>query len=192
MKNRLFASMLLLISSSSIAGMDHSGLRVGAGLASDMGMFKLEDKVTGFDSDPSVIVDLGYDFNDIFAINVTGAATGFKWDRGKQKPQYIDTAYEVAVAGEVGYTKVTERGFTIKPYVALGGVYYNKQANLLFTGNDGGSDVRGRGTIGLRVSIDNKLYLDGRVQATNVAYDGKLSGKEDLLTQGLVTIGYKF
>ncbi|GAM59794.1 hypothetical protein JCM19231_2079 [Vibrio ishigakensis] len=172
--------------------MDHSGLRVGAGLASDMGMFKIEDKITGYDSDPSVIVDLGYDFNDVFAINITGASTGFKWDRGKQKPKYIDTAYEVAVAGEVGYTKVTERGFTIKPYLALGGVYYNKQANLLFTGSDGGSDVRARGTIGLRVAIDNTLYLDSRIQATNVAYDGKLSGKEDLLTQGLVTVGYKF
>ncbi len=36
MKNRLFASMLLLISSSSIAGMDHSGLRVGAFVAEYM------------------------------------------------------------------------------------------------------------------------------------------------------------
>ncbi|CAM4393364.1 porin family protein [Vibrio agarivorans] len=193
MKKLILASTLALMSASSFAADDHSGFRVGGGFGSDMGKYKLQDKETGFDADASVVLEAGYDFNEIFAVNVKGAATGFKVNgQGKEKPTNLGTAYELAVEGEAGYTFNTERGISIKPYGAVGGVYYNKDANLLFTGNSEKGEVRGRGAVGVRLTVDNGLYVDGRVQATDVSASGKVERKNDLLTQGVVTVGYKF
>ncbi|GAM59796.1 hypothetical protein JCM19231_2063 [Vibrio ishigakensis] len=196
MKKLILASTLALMSASSFAADDHSGFRVGGGFGTDIGKYQLrsvDDSGKKVEADPSVVLEAGYDFNDIFAINVKGSGTGFKaYENNKStKGQNKGTAYDLAVEAEVGYTFVTAGDAAIKPYVALGAVGFDKKTseNQLEDKNA----VRARGAAGVRMTLDNGVYFDGRIQATDLTPKGdKFNGKDHLLTQGLVTVGYKF
>ncbi|GAM78189.1 hypothetical protein JCM19241_4894 [Vibrio ishigakensis] len=195
MKKLILASTLALMSASSFAADDHSGFRVGGGFGTDIGKYQLRDNIGGEkqEADPSVVLEAGYDFNSIFAVNVKGSATGFKsYENKKDKGAKLGTTYDLAVEAEAGYTFVTAGDASIKPYVALGAVSFDKDTSAMMLGEDKGA-VRARGAAGVRMTLDNGVYFDGRIQATDVTAKGdKFNGKDDLLTQGLVTVGYKF
>ncbi|GEA49425.1 hypothetical protein VIN01S_02290 [Vibrio inusitatus NBRC 102082] len=195
MKKLILASTLALMSASSFAADDHSGFRVGGGFGTDIGKYQLRDDALGgkIEADPSVVLEAGYDFNGIFAINVKGSATGLKsYENKKDKGAGLGTAYDLAVEAEAGYTFVTPGDASIKPYIALGAVGFDKDTSASMLDGDKGS-VRARGAAGVRMTLDNGVYFDGRIQATDVTAKGdKFNGKDDLLTQGMVTVGYKF
>ncbi|CAM4393422.1 porin family protein [Vibrio agarivorans] len=202
MKKLILASTLALMSASSFAADDHTGFRVGGGLGSSVAKFDVpgaelvNDKADReVEADPSLVIEAGYDFNKIFAVNVKGAGSGFKtYEKGSNKGLKSGTAYEISLEGEAGYTFVTDGGAAIKPYAAIGGVYYDKDSSKVFglTDKDKGA-VKARGAVGVRMTLDNGVYFDGRVQATDFSQKGKsFKAKDDLMTQGLLTVGYKF
>ncbi|AIW16698.1 porin family protein [Vibrio tubiashii] len=190
MKKLILASTLAVISASSFAASDHAGFRVGGGLGTDVGKYQL--KQGKVEADPSVVIDAGYDFNEIFALNVRGAATGFKDYHNSKGGNKAGTAYELAVEAEAGYTFDLNSGASIKPYAAFGAVRYDSKASKVFFNEE--KVVKGRGALGARMVLDNGVYIDGRIQATDSTdKDIKFKGKgSDMLTQGLVTVGYKF
>ncbi|WP_047043282.1 porin family protein [Vibrio mexicanus] len=195
MKKLILASTLAIISASSFAADDHSGFRVGAGLGTDIGKYQLKNLGDSgkLSADPSVTIEAGYDFNEIFAVNVKGSSMGFT-DYGKsRKGKSEGTAYELAVEAEAGYTFDIDGRVAIKPYVAVGAVGFDKDTSNVFFEEDK-SAVRGRGALGARMTLDSGVYIDGRIQATDYTTKGeKFSGKGDeMLTQGMISVGYKF
>lgn len=194
MKKLILASTLAVISASTFAASDHAGFRVGGGLGTDVGKYQLRDLGTNgkIEADPSVVIDAGYDFNEIFSLNLRGAATGFKDYHNSKGGNKAGTAYELAVEAEAGYTFDLNSGASIKPYAALGAVRYDSKASNVFFDEE--KVVKGRGALGARMVLDNGIYIDGRIQATDSTDKAtKFKGKgSDMLTQGLVTVGYKF
>ncbi|MEX0334980.1 porin family protein [Vibrio tubiashii] len=194
MKKLILASTLAVISASSFAASDHSGFRVGAGLGTDIGKYQLRDlgESGKVEADPSVVLEAGYDFNEIFAVNVRGAGTGFKDYQNSRSGNKAGTAYELAIEAEAGYTFDLDAGMSVKPYAALGAVRYDKDTNKTFFKEE--KAVKGRGALGVRMVMDNGVYVDGRIQATDSTdTHTKFKGNgSDMLTQGLLTVGYKF
>ncbi|GEM78599.1 porin family protein [Vibrio superstes] len=193
MKKLILASTLALMSASSFAADDQSGFRVGGGFGTDVGSYKQRNSSEGkIETDPTVVLEAGYDFNSIFAINVKGSGTGTKaTNRRGRNGQNLYTTYDLAVEAEAGYTFVTDGGTSIKPYVALGAVAYDKDTSAWLS--DSKNAVQARGALGARMTFDNGVYVDGRLQATDFSEKGKtFNAKDDLLTQGMVTVGYKF
>ncbi|GEM78593.1 porin family protein [Vibrio superstes] len=201
MKKILLASTLVLLSAPSFAANDSSGFRVGGGFGTDFGNHQPR-KSSGrhsVEADPTVVLEAGYDFNDIFAINVKGSATGNKIygnsRRSRGKSYNLGTTYDLAVEAEAGYTFKLDRSTSIKPYLAVGAVGYDKDTTEYFQLEDGNDKnaIKARGALGVRMTLDNGIYVDGRVQATDFSpKSGDFDAKYDLLTQGLVTVGYKF
>ncbi|GAB7220707.1 porin family protein [Vibrio comitans] len=201
MKKILLASTLVLLSAPSFAANDSSGFRVGGGFGTDFGNHQLRESRRGpsVEADPTVVLEAGYDFNDIFAINVKGSATGNKIygnsrrDRGKS--YNLGTTYDLAVEAEAGYTFKLDRSTSIKPYLAVGAVGYDKDTTEYFQFEDDKdkNGIKARGALGVRMTLGNGVYVDGRVQATDFSpKGGDFNAKDDLLTQGLLTVGYKF
>ncbi|GAM68979.1 hypothetical protein JCM19236_2976 [Vibrio sp. JCM 19236] len=96
---------------------------------------------------------------------------------------------------EAGYTFELDRTTSIKPYLALGAVGYDKDTTELFQLADGKDKnaIKARGALGVRMTLGNGVYVDGRIQATDFSpKGGDFKPKDDLLTQGLITVGYKF
>ncbi|GAB7220705.1 porin family protein [Vibrio comitans] len=193
MKKLILASTLAIMSASSFASVDdQSGFRIGGGFGTDVGKYHLSGlgesgKVM---SDPVFILEAGYDFNEIFALNVKGNMTSYT-DYGDNPKNYRPT-WDLTVEGEAGYTFTMENGVSIKPYAALGAVAFDSttSSDLLESGTNA---VRTRGALGARMTLNSGLYFDGRIQATDMSVKGaKFEDKDDLLTQAMLTVGYKF
>ncbi|GEA60504.1 porin family protein [Vibrio comitans] len=189
MKKLFLASTLAIVSASSFASADdQSGFRIGGGFGTDVGKYQLSEG--NVSSDPVFILEAGYDFNEIFALNVKGNMTSYT-DYGDNPKNYRPT-WDLTVEGEAGYTFTMDNGVSIKPYAALGAVAFDSttSSDLLESGRNA---VRTRGALGARMTLDSGLYFDGRIQATDISVKGaKFEGKDDLLTQAMLTVGYKF
>ncbi|GEA60505.1 outer membrane beta-barrel protein [Vibrio comitans] len=187
MKKCILASALIL-ASSTVVSADYLGLRVGGGLGT--GNYLLQDTgtpETSISTDPSVVLEVGYDFNDIFAFNVKGAGANLKSNPTQDK----GTIYELALEAEVGYTFLFDDDTLIKPYVAAGVVTFDKETSKMLGENSYAETARG--AIGVRTILDSGIYFDGRIQSTDFTEKGKsLSSKLDLLTEGRITVGYRF
>ncbi|GAM57667.1 hypothetical protein JCM19231_5743 [Vibrio ishigakensis] len=202
MKKILLASTLVLLSAPSFAAKDSSGFRVGGGFGTDFGNYQLREegrRGLSIEADPTFVLEAGYDFNDIFAINVKGSATGNKIygkHRRTQRELYnLGTTYDLVVEAEAGYTFELDRSTSIKPYVALGAVGYDKKTTEFYEFEDDKDKnaIKARGALGVRMTLGNGVYVDGRVQATDFSpKSGDFKPKDHLLTQGLITVGYKF
>lgn len=193
MKKLILASALAVMSASSFASIeDQSGFRIGGGFGTDVGKYQLNGlgdsgKVM---ADPVFILEAGYDFNEIFALNVKGNMTSYT-DYGENPKNYRPT-WDLTVEGEAGYTFDLDNGVLIKPYAALGAVAFDSttSSDLLESGTNA---IRARGALGARMTLDSGLYFDGRIQATDLTPKGmKFNSKDDLLTQAMLTVGYKF
>ncbi|WP_047043287.1 porin family protein [Vibrio mexicanus] len=191
MKKLILASTLAIISASSFAADDHSGFRVGGGFGTDIGKYQLKN-IDGhkLSADPSVTIEAGYDFNKIFALNAKGSSMGFtdyaKSSKGKS------TVYELAIEAEAGYNFDIGGRLSIKPYITAGVVTFDKDTSNLFF--DENNALRARSALGARMTMANGVYVDGRIQGTdytdkNTEFTGKPG---QMLTQGMVTVGYKF
>ncbi|MBM7036665.1 porin family protein [Vibrio ulleungensis] len=194
MKKFILASTLAIISASTFAAGDNSGLRVGGGFGADIGSNTLSRSTGGdLELDPALALEAGYEFNGIFGINVKGSGTGLSANQSKSKSTNLGTMYDLSVEAEAGYTFNLDNGVSIKPYAAVGGVGFDKDTSKLL-GFNGKNEVafKGRGAAGVRMTLDNGLYVDGRIQATDFSVKGDTVTKDDLLTQGLITVGYKF
>ncbi|GEM78591.1 outer membrane beta-barrel protein [Vibrio superstes] len=193
MKKYVLASALILASSTAISA-DYLGLRVGGGLGTGIGDYSLQDidnSQMSISTDPSISLELGYDFNDIFAFNVKGAGTGFKSTSKSNSNQSKGTIYELALEAELGYTFSFDGDTLVKPYVAVGVVTFDKDTSKMLGENNYAKT--GRGAIGVRTILDNGVYFDGRIQSTDFTDKGKgLSAKLDLVTEGRITVGYRF
>jgi hypothetical protein len=196
MKKLILASTLAIMSASTFAAGDNSGLRVGAGFGADMGNNTLGTLQGGaLEVDPTLALEAGYEFNGIFGVNVKGSGTGLS-ENVSRKGSNIDTMYDLSIEAEAGYTFNLDNGVSIKPYAAVGGVGFDKETSkdLGFTGKNEVA-FKGRGAAGVRMTLDNGLYVDGRIQATDMSSKStaaKSVTKDDILTQGLITVGYKF
>ncbi|GEA49433.1 hypothetical protein VIN01S_02370 [Vibrio inusitatus NBRC 102082] len=194
MKKCILASALIL-ASSTVFSANYLGLRIGGGLGTgnyllqDTG-YRIQDTgtpKTNISTDPSVVLEVGYDFNDIFAFNVKGAGANLKSNQTQDK----GTIYELALEAEVGYTFLFDDDTLIKPYVAAGVVTFDKQTSKMLGENSYAETARG--AIGVRTILDSGIYFDGRIQSTDFTEKGKsLSSKLDLLTEGRITVGYRF
>ncbi|WP_119011038.1 outer membrane beta-barrel protein [Vibrio superstes] len=193
MKKLLLASTLAIMSASSFASTDdHSGFRIGGGFGSDVGKYQIHGlgESRSVSADPVFILEAGYDFNEIFALNVKGNVTTYT-DYGDNPKNYRPT-WDLTVEGEAGYTFVTDKGFSIKPYAALGAVAFDSTTSSGL-GESGTHAIRTRGALGARMTLDSGLYFDGRLQATDLTpKPEKFNSKDHLLTQAMLTVGYKF
>ncbi|MDN2480851.1 porin family protein [Vibrio agarivorans] len=200
MKKLILAATIAVMSASSFAADDHSGFRVGGGFGTDIGKYKLRNMGTDdngafkVEADPSFVLEAGYDINSIFAVNVKGSATGFKDYQNSRSGKNNGTVYDVAIEGEAGYTFDFDRGISIKPYAAFGGVMLDRNTSkLLGYTKKNENAFKARGAAGVRMTLDSGLYVDGRIQATDYTPKGQSFNRtNDLVTQGLMTVGYKF
>lgn len=194
MRKYVLASVLLLASSTAVCA-EHLGLRVGGGLGTGIEDYSYQDNdnpQNSISTDPSITLELGYDFNDIFALNVKGASTHFKSSSTNEENRGQGTIYEVAVEAEVGYTFVFDGDTLIKPYTAIGAVTFDKETSSKLLGENHYAQTA-RGALGVRTTLDNGVYFDGRIQSTDFTAKGKsLSAKLDLVSEGRITVGYRF
>ncbi|PMJ98914.1 outer membrane beta-barrel protein, partial [Vibrio sp. 10N.261.55.A7] len=151
MKKVILATTLALMTASSFAASDTSGFRVGGGFGSDIGNSSVSEK---YGTETTLAVEGGYDFNSIFAVNVKAGGTNYTHYKNQKdkKGENIGTMYELAVEAEAGYTFVTDSGLSLKPYVALGVVGYDKKSSeaLALSKDSKGVYAAGRGAAGVR------------------------------------------
>lgn len=208
LKLSMFAALLVAPLSFAAAD-DYAGFRLGAGSTSGYEVSThvvttdgATPKADTFKTDlgDNLKVELGYDFNRIFALNasytnITGNGNHYGISGGGQGYQFNNdfTSHKFMVEAEVGYAFAVE-GFDIKPYAALGVAYQSMSdyvhgglsgSNFLHTDGERLSKTGLTSAVGVRVNTPIGLYVDGR------AGQSKLFDKMDENTT-TITVGYKF
>ncbi len=179
MKKLVLATAIAAISTGAFANTDFSGHRVGIGASN----LKFSDSEGSWALGTGVKVEYGYDFNQIFGINVS-----YAWNQDDvDLPIYTETsdykARTFKVDTDIGYAFDLGQAW-IKPYGVLGLAFLSDEINTPKDGKFSGNDSSIYLGAGVRGQLDMGLYADLRV---DLPMYGDLDA--DYLS---FTVGYKF
>ncbi|NOH30639.1 porin family protein [Vibrio mediterranei] len=179
MRKLVLATAIAAISTGAFANTDFSGHRVGIGASS----LEFSDSLGSWNLGTGVKVEYGYDFNQIFGINVS-----YAWNQDDvYVPFYDETldykARTLKIDTDIGYAFDLGQGW-IKPYGVVGLAFLGDEINTSNYGKITGNDSSVYLGAGVRGQLDMGLYADLRV---DLPMYGDLDA--DYLS---FTVGYKF